>query len=79
MNIYIHIFIYISIYLSIYLSIGGEKGTGYEAIYGDLGWVSFENRVMEKKTGVCRQGSIAGAGEVARQAWNMQKKRDYHG
>ena len=30
-------------------AIGGEKGTACEAIYGDLGWISLENRIIEKK------------------------------
>ena len=30
-------------------TIEGNKGTGWEAIYGDLRWMSLENRIIEKK------------------------------
>ena len=31
------------------LVVGGEIGTGCDAIYGDLRWISLEKRIIEKK------------------------------
>ena len=56
-------------------AIGGEKGTGYEAIYGDLGWVSFENRVMEKKLVFAGRVASLERERWARQAWNMAEEK----
>ena len=30
-------------------AIGGNKGTGWETIYGDLGWMSLENRIIKNR------------------------------
>ena len=61
-------------------AIGGEKGTGYEAVYGDLGWISLENRIIEKKLVFAGRVASLEPERWARQAWNMaRRKKDYHG
>ena len=56
-------------------AIGGEKGTGYEAIYGDLGWISLENRIMEKKLVFAGRVASLEPTRWARQAWNMAEEK----
>ena len=56
-------------------AIGGEKGTGYEAIYGDLGWISLENRIMEKKLVFAGRVASLERERWARQAWNMAEEK----
>ena len=55
--------------------IGGEKGTGYEAIYGDLGWISLENRIIEKKLVFAGRVVSLEPERWARQAWNMAEEK----
>ena len=52
-------------------AVGGNKGTGWEAIYGDLGWMSLENRIIEKKFIFAGRVASLEPENWARQAWNM--------
>ena len=53
----------------------GEKGTGYEAIYGDLVWISLENRIIEKKLVFADRVASPEPERWARQAWNMAEEK----
>ena len=56
-------------------AIGGEKGTGYVAIYVDLGWISLENGIMEKKLVFAGRVASLEQERWARQAWNMAEEK----
>ena len=53
----------------------GEKGTGFEAIYGDLGWISLESRIIEKKLVFAGRVASLEQERWARQAWNMSEEK----
>ena len=56
-------------------AIGGEKWTGYEALYGDLGWISLENRITEKKLVFAGRVALLEQERWARQARNMAEEK----
>ena len=56
-------------------AIGGNKGTGWEAIYGDLGWMSLESRIIEKKLIFAGRVASLEPENWTRQAWNMVERK----
>ena len=56
-------------------AIGGNKGTGWEAIYGDLGWMSLESRIIEKKLIFAGRVASLEPENWTRQAWNMAERK----
>ena len=57
-------------------AIGGNKGTGWEAIYGDLGWMSLESRIIEKKLIFAGRVASLEPENWTRQAWNMAERKE---
>ena len=53
----------------------GNKGTGWEAIYGDLGWMSLESRIIEKKLIFAGRVASLEPENWTRQAWNMAERK----
>ena len=56
-------------------AIGGNKGTGSEEIYGDLGWISLEYRIIEKKLVFAGRVASPGAESWARQVGNITEEK----
>ena len=53
-------------------NIRGDKGTGCEAMYGDLCWVSLESRIITKSVFA---GKVASLESWVWQAWEMAEEK----